>query len=177
MPSHHLSKTEVAPPYRALLSRAAWTKALLRAFQDGAAMGISPAAIDPTHRAPLLKHRDPEIARRAQALFGQAAGSRARVLALHEKFNELGLESPFDERWFERPSQDHLITTRIAVEDHYDARRLGLLAHATQIDPASPFWFGLPPEVARFVAASPPALSHESGTPAPTTKVLSDSRS
>jgi len=26
-------------------------------------------------------------------------------------------------------------------------RRLALLAHATQVDPESKFWFGLPPEV------------------------------
>ena len=79
------------------------------------------------------------------------AWSRARVQATHEKMLELGLESPFDEKWFERPSQDHRITTRVDIGDHYDARRLGLLAHATQIDPNSPFWFGLPPEVARTV--------------------------
>jgi mycothiol S-conjugate amidase len=77
------------------------------------------------------------------------AWARARVLAMHEKFQELGLESPFDERWFERPSQDHLITTRIHVGEHDEARRAALLAHATQIDPESPFWFGLPAEVAR----------------------------
>ena len=28
-------------------------------------------------------------------------------------------------------------------------RREALLAHATQIDPESPFWFGLPPETSR----------------------------
>src|SRR3954454_10917753 len=80
-----------------------------------------------------------------------SAWSRGRVQAMHEKMLELGLESPFDEKWFERPSQDHRITTKVEVGEHYDARRLGLLAHATQIDPESPFWFGLPPEVARTV--------------------------
>jgi mycothiol S-conjugate amidase len=79
------------------------------------------------------------------------AWSRGRVQATHEKMLELGLESPYDEKWFERPSQDHRITTKVDVGEHYDARRLGLLAHATQIDPESPFWFGLPPEVARTV--------------------------
>ena len=75
--------------------------------------------------------------------------SRARLLAMHEKFVELGLESPFDNRWFERPDQDHRITTRIDISEHADVRRDALLAHATQIDPESPFWFGLPPDVAR----------------------------
>jgi mycothiol S-conjugate amidase len=74
--------------------------------------------------------------------------SKARVVALHQRFLELGLESPFDERWLERPGQDDRITTRIDVGDHQEARRAALLAHETQIDPTSPFWFGLPPEAA-----------------------------
>jgi mycothiol S-conjugate amidase len=77
--------------------------------------------------------------------------SRARMVAMHEKFVELGLESPFDEKWFERPSHDHRITTSIDVADHADVRSQALLAHATQIDPTSPFWFGLPQEVSRTV--------------------------
>jgi mycothiol S-conjugate amidase len=77
--------------------------------------------------------------------------SRARMVAQHEKFLELGLESPYDEKWFSRPSQDHRITTRIDITDFNDVRRNALLAHATQIDPDSPFWFGLPAEVARTV--------------------------
>ena len=74
--------------------------------------------------------------------------SRARMVAMHEKFLELGLESPFDEKWFERPSQDDRITTRVSIEGFNDVRWDALLAHATQIDPESPFWFGLPREVA-----------------------------
>lgn len=77
--------------------------------------------------------------------------SRARMLAMHDKFQELGLESPFDEKWFERPSRDERVTTSIDIADHADVRRDALLAHATQIDPDSPFWFGLPPEVARSI--------------------------
>ena len=74
--------------------------------------------------------------------------SRARMVAMHEKFLELGLESPFDETWFERPSQDDRITTRVPIDDFNDVRWDALLAHATQIDPESPFWFGLPRDVA-----------------------------
>ena len=77
--------------------------------------------------------------------------SRARMVATHEKFLELGLESPFDEKWFDRPHHDDTITTRIEISEYGDVRRQALLAHATQIDPDSPFWFGLPPEVARTV--------------------------
>ncbi len=77
--------------------------------------------------------------------------SRARIVATHEKFLELGLDSPFDDKWFSRPSQDDRVTTRIDVSGFMDVRRNALLAHATQIDPESPFWFGLPPEVARTI--------------------------
>jgi mycothiol S-conjugate amidase len=75
-----------------------------------------------------------------------------RVLAMHEKFVELGLESPFDDAWLERArSQRRAYTTLIDVADYGDVRRQALVAHATQIDPTSRFWFGLPPEVARTV--------------------------
>jgi mycothiol S-conjugate amidase len=73
--------------------------------------------------------------------------SRARIEKLHAKMLELGIESPFDEKWFERPSQDDRITTSIALDGYAHVRREALLAHATQVDPESPFWFGLPPEV------------------------------
>jgi mycothiol S-conjugate amidase len=72
--------------------------------------------------------------------------SRARMVAVHEALLAIGKESPFDEKWFERPSQDDRITTRIDVREFYGARTGALLAHATQIDPESPFWFGLPDE-------------------------------
>lgn len=79
------------------------------------------------------------------------AWSRARIVAMHEMFIELGKESPYDQRWFERPDQDHRITTRVHTADHADVRWEALLAHATQIDPESPFWFGLPRDVAATV--------------------------
>ncbi|MGI8776815.1 MAG: mycothiol conjugate amidase Mca [Acidimicrobiales bacterium] len=78
------------------------------------------------------------------------AWSRARILAMHQKFVDLGLTSPFDDKWFERPDHDHRITTRLDVTDHDDVRRAALIAHATQIDPESPFWFGLPPGVVAY---------------------------
>lgn len=42
-------------------------------------------------------------------------------------------------------------TTEIDISAYSDIRRDALLAHATQVDPTSPFWFGLPPDVARTV--------------------------
>jgi mycothiol S-conjugate amidase len=74
--------------------------------------------------------------------------SRGRMVAHHELYQQLGLKSPFDEKWFERPSMDHRITTRIDVADSFGARRDALLAHATQVDPNEAFWFGLPDEAA-----------------------------
>ena len=77
--------------------------------------------------------------------------SRARFVATHERFLALGLESPFDEKWFDRPSQDERITTRVDISDFMDVRPAALRAHRTQIDPESPFWFGLPADEARTV--------------------------
>ncbi len=77
--------------------------------------------------------------------------TRARMLATHEKMLEVGLESPFDPSWFTRPWQDHRVTTSIATGQYYDRRKAALLAHATQIDPESPFWFALPDDIARDV--------------------------
>jgi mycothiol S-conjugate amidase len=78
--------------------------------------------------------------------------SAERVLATHEKFVELGLDSPFDDKWLERAaSQRRKFTTVVQLGDYAHVQREALLAHSTQIDPTSPFWFGLPPEVARTV--------------------------
>jgi mycothiol S-conjugate amidase len=78
--------------------------------------------------------------------------SGARIVAMHEKFVELGLESPFDAGWLERASSNTAsYTTMIDISSYAEVRREALLAHATQVDPTSPFWFGLPPEVARSV--------------------------
>jgi mycothiol S-conjugate amidase len=75
--------------------------------------------------------------------------SGARFKEIHQKFEELGLKSPFDEAW--RKRWDDIppdpITTAIDISEYGDVRRRALLAHATQVDPKSPFWFGLPPEV------------------------------
>jgi mycothiol S-conjugate amidase len=77
--------------------------------------------------------------------------SRKRVEAMHAAFHEQGLESPFTEDWFKRESQDHRITTSIDVDGLYDVRSRALRSHATQIDPTSPFWFGLPEDVAATI--------------------------
>ena len=77
--------------------------------------------------------------------------SRARVEAMHAKLLELGLESPFDPKWFEGPSMDDRITTKIDVSAFYSRRKGALLAHATQVAPDSPFWFALPDDVAATV--------------------------
>jgi mycothiol S-conjugate amidase len=76
--------------------------------------------------------------------------SRARLMAQHEAFIRLGLKSPFKaERWQRRPSMDYRLTTRVFVGDHWQQVQAALRAHATQIDPHSTYWFGLPPDIAR----------------------------
>jgi mycothiol S-conjugate amidase len=75
--------------------------------------------------------------------------SVARFREIHQKFEELGLESPFDEQWRKRweDAREEVVTASIDISDFADVRREALLAHATQVDPNSRFWFGLPPEV------------------------------
>ena len=99
-------------------------------------------AADPTHRPDLGEPW--QVAKVYWSMW-----SRARIEARHQAFLDRGLESPYDERWFSRPSQDHLVTTQVPIHDYTHIRREGLLAHATQIDPESTFWFGLPLEVER----------------------------
>ncbi len=77
--------------------------------------------------------------------------SKKRVELTHQKYLELDLESPYSPEWFDRPWQDHRITTMIDIEGYAEVRFEALLAHATQIDPESPFWFGLPREVASAI--------------------------
>jgi mycothiol S-conjugate amidase len=76
-----------------------------------------------------------------------SAWSMRRMKAVHEKMLEMGMESPFDDKWFDRPSQEDRITTQVDISGWSSVRRLSLLAHATQVDPTSKFWFGLPDDV------------------------------
>ena len=79
--------------------------------------------------------------------------SVSRFRELHEKFEELGLESPFDAEWRARweKVREQPTTTAIDISEYADVRGRALRAHATQVDPNSPFWFGLPPEVMRSI--------------------------
>lgn len=72
--------------------------------------------------------------------------SKRRTEAAHKRYGELGLPSPYTDEWFERPWMDHRVTTTVDITGYSHIRGEALLAHETQIDPASPFWFGLPPE-------------------------------
>jgi mycothiol S-conjugate amidase len=72
-----------------------------------------------------------------------SAWSRARMVAVHEALIERRGESPFEASWFERPDMDHRITTRVDVGAYLWARSGALRAHATQVDPAAAWWFGL----------------------------------
>jgi len=74
---------------------------------------------------------------------------RRRMRATHEKFLELGMESPFDDKRLARLQMEDVVTTTVALTGYVDVRGEALRAHATQVDPNSPFWFGLPPEVQR----------------------------
>jgi mycothiol S-conjugate amidase len=72
-----------------------------------------------------------------------------RMRAIHEKFVELGLESPFSDERVARMLQDPPapFSTAVDVTGYNHIRSDALRAHATQVDPSSRMWFGLPPEV------------------------------
>ncbi len=72
--------------------------------------------------------------------------SKARMVAVHEGMIRHRGESPFDKVWLDRPDHDHRITTKIQVGEFLWARSGSLRAHATQVDPSEPWWFGLSDE-------------------------------
>jgi mycothiol S-conjugate amidase len=69
--------------------------------------------------------------------------AKERISLVHDALLKKYGESPFDENWLKRPSQDHRITTRLNIASYLRARTESLLAHATQVDPTSKWWFGL----------------------------------
>lgn len=69
--------------------------------------------------------------------------SRGRMLGVHNALIAKNGSSPFDDAWFDRPDNDHRITTRIDISEFQSARSGALKAHATQIDPTEAWWFGL----------------------------------
>src|SRR5205085_11014938 len=79
-----------------------------------------------------------------------SAWTKARILAMHQKFLELGLESPFPEEWRDRPGMDDRITPRIDVLPQDDVRDAAPPAHPPPTHPPSPSRFRIPPH------ASPP---------------------
>jgi mycothiol S-conjugate amidase len=69
--------------------------------------------------------------------------SKARLMAVHEGMIRHRGESPYNQDWLDRPGHDERITTKIDVGDYLWARSGALRAHATQVDPSEPWWFGL----------------------------------
>ena len=73
--------------------------------------------------------------------------TRKRMQLFHEALLAAGEESPFGE-WLEkwdasRPDILERVTTQVQCAEYFPVRDAALLAHATQIDPASR-WFVLP---------------------------------
>lgn len=77
--------------------------------------------------------------------------SKERINLTHEKCLEVNGESPFEERFLDRESEDHLISAKVDVGAYWDHRCDALLAHATQVDPDHPIWFPLPRPIAAAV--------------------------
>ena len=80
--------------------------------------------------------------------------SVGRMRAMHEKFLELGLESPFSEERIARMPTEVSYTTSVDITGYDHIRADALRAHATQVDPTSRMWFGLPPEVEKALPHS-----------------------
>ncbi len=91
------------------------------------------------------------------------AWSVKRMRAMYDKFVEMGIEPPISDerlaRLLKAETSDHDQAERkparprivIDINGHNSVMRDALLAHATQVDPSSPWWFGLPPDVAESV--------------------------
>jgi mycothiol S-conjugate amidase len=80
-----------------------------------------------------------------------------RMRAMHDKFVELGLESPYTDERLARmldaeaddldPPEGSRSRVTVDITGHASVMRRALIAHATQVDPTSPHWFGLPTDV------------------------------
>ncbi|WP_232665765.1 mycothiol conjugate amidase Mca [Pseudonocardia sp. TRM90224] len=80
--------------------------------------------------------------------------SKARLVAFDKALTERGIESPYKE-WLDnwpadRPDPGDRVTTRVECADYFDVRDKALLAHETQIDPTSR-WFFVPTDIQRAV--------------------------
>jgi mycothiol S-conjugate amidase len=76
-----------------------------------------------------------------QKLYYQAVLSRAWFQTLHDATLAAGLESSMGPVLEELPLEEKLpVTTRIRCESHFATRDRALRAHATQVDPAHPFF-------------------------------------
>jgi mycothiol S-conjugate amidase len=79
--------------------------------------------------------------------------SKKRMVGFHEALLARGLESPYHEwlqNWADRPDASERVTTRVHCGDWFEVRDRALLAHETQIDPTSR-WFFVPLEIQREV--------------------------
>ena len=79
--------------------------------------------------------------------------SKKRMVAFHEALLTRGLESPYEEwlqRWEDRADPGERVTTRVQCADWFEVRDKALLAHETQIDPTSR-WFFVPLEIQREI--------------------------
>ncbi len=80
--------------------------------------------------------------------------SARRIERTHAAYLRLGMESPFDEERMARVAaalSEDKATTVVDITGFTHVQADALRAHATQVDPNSRHWFGLPPEVAATV--------------------------
>lgn len=73
--------------------------------------------------------------------------SHDRTMKLLHLMEEAEVDLPNIEAWKAAPNNDFRITTRINVAEYCHVRSDALRAHASQIDPESPFWFLSSPDL------------------------------
>jgi mycothiol S-conjugate amidase len=84
-----------------------------------------------------------------------SAWSVQRMLAMYDRMVELGMEPPFNDEWVtsmrEMAAEGERTTTSVDIHEFAHVRQDALIAHRTQVDPTSPFWFGLPDDENRRI--------------------------
>jgi len=74
--------------------------------------------------------------------------SKERARSIIANFRSQGMDPPFDDRWVDRLPELSEEVVRIDISKYLTRVSAALHAHATQIDPDSPFWAGFDPRLA-----------------------------
>jgi mycothiol S-conjugate amidase len=74
--------------------------------------------------------------------------SKERARSIIANFRSRGMNPPFDDRWVDKLPELSDNVVRVDISKYLSRVSAALHAHATQIDPDSPFWAGFDPQFA-----------------------------